>query len=112
MSVYYNMSGNLKEQLLNLVNEQLDNIQLDKIFDAVNMNLILDKGSLIIALESCYYRDLITKHKRNDELLGYLSLLRDETAKPSQFTLLYIIYRLQRIIENKAESIEDFNLYI
>lgn len=102
----------LKEQLLNIVNKNLEEISLDKLFDSVSMNFILDKGGLMTALESCVYRDLLTKHKRNEELISYLSLLRDETQNPSQFTLLYIIYRLQRYVEGKPESIDELGIYI
>jgi hypothetical protein len=102
----------LKERLLNLIQTSINDINLDLIYDNLEINSLVDKSSLIVLAECIYYRTLLTTHRKNEEMLGYLSLLRDKDADISMFTYLYIIYRLEKFRDNKNESIDELNIYM
>ena len=99
----------MKEQLLNILDEYLEKINLDLLFDSVYLNGILDISMLISAIEAVYYKKLILRGENNSELLSYLSLLRCTEEKPSMFSYLFIIYRLDKLMKGKPDSNDNLN---
>ena len=101
----------IKERLLDVIHGTIDSIDIDQMFENLQVNSTIQHTSLLALVECLYYKRLIAERKQDDALLSYLKLLNEENAKISLLTYSYIIYHCERI-KNKKTSIDDFNMYI
>ena len=101
----------IKEKLLDVINGTIKSIDIDLMFDNLQLNGMIQHTSLLALVECLYYKRLIIERKQDEALLGYLKLLNEENVKISLLTYSYIIYHCERI-KNKKTSINDFNMYL
>ena len=97
----------LKALILAYINNQIEHIKLDELFDQVRENMLVDKYKLVVMTEALYYRALILNHDDSKQLMMFLDMLNDQDCKLTALGYMYIIYQLDHITKKS-----DPNLYI
>ena len=101
----------IKEKLLDFINQTISSIDIDQMFDNLQLNSMIQHTSLLALVECLYYKKLIVDRKSDDNLIHYLKILENPENKISLLTYSYIIYHCERIRDKKT-SIDDFNMYV
>jgi len=100
------MNINLEKDLCDYLNQKINNINIDELFENVKLNSLINIVLLTELCEALYFRELIVNKEQNNKLLGFLDLLRSANADSiSEMTFLYIIYCCERELKKSQNNI-------
>lgn len=100
------MNIDIEREFLNHIEDKINNIDINKLFDGVRLNGLIDISSLITLVESIYYRELIVNREQNHKLLNFLEILKGENSdKISELTYLYMIYSCQKELTKSKHNL-------
>jgi hypothetical protein len=90
----------LEKDFLQYLESTIHNINISELYENIKLNSLINRVLLIQLVEALYYRHLIEHKEMNNNLLGFLQLLKsDEADNISEITYLYIIYFCDKIMK-------------
>jgi hypothetical protein len=95
----------MERELLQHIQNKINEIDVNKLFDGVRLNGLIDISSLIILVESLYYSNLINNKEANCQLLNFLEMLKGENSDNiSELSYLFMIYMCDKIMKQSQNN--------